>query len=55
MAKLEVDHGPLADLLDDLTHQQLSELLVWMWLGSFEISRAAIKGWRKDRKLPVGD
>jgi len=47
----------LADLIDDLNHQQLTELLNHLALNQnqLEISsfRACVRQWRKDNNLPV--
>lgn len=45
----------LNDLLDDLTRQQLTELLQWLWSNRYMATRAAMKQWRADNGLPTGD
>ncbi len=40
----------LADLLDDLTHEELTALLNWLAINKLQCSRAEIKGWREVNK-----
>lgn len=41
----------LADLIDDLDHKQLTELLNYLALRNSTL-RASIKGWRREKGLP---
>jgi hypothetical protein len=42
----------LADLLDDLTPEQLTDLIFNMWVGG-KVTRGDIKGFRKDIGKPA--
>jgi hypothetical protein len=37
----------LADLLDDLTAKELTDLIFYCWVNRGPMSRATIKAWRK--------
>jgi hypothetical protein len=43
----------LADLLDDLTHEDMCYLLNWLSLDEQVVSRANIKRWRRLNNKPV--
>ena len=38
----------LNDLLDDLTDRQLRDLLWWLWVNRYTVTRTNITGWRRD-------
>lgn len=40
--------NPLADLIADMTVLQLQELLAFLWITQCQVSRANIKGWRRN-------
>ena len=41
----------LNDLTDDMTAQQLTQMINWMWVNKFKVSRANIKGFRKANNM----
>lgn len=40
-------HNYLADLLDDLTHEDLTNLINWAWARTYPMTRANIKSFRE--------
>jgi hypothetical protein len=46
-------HGYLADLLDDLNHEQLTSLLNYLAVGSQSVTRRNIRVWRKTNGFVV--
>ena len=45
----------LNDLLDDLTDRQLRDLLWWLWVNRYTVTRTNIDGWRRDHGVPKKD
>ncbi len=43
----------LADLLDDLTPEEMADLINHLWVCGSIVSRGAIKAFRKNLKKPV--
>lgn len=54
MANQTVTHNqPLADLLDDLTQEEMVNLITQLWIQQNIVSRAGIKAFRKKLGKPV--
>lgn len=45
-----MNHTYLSDLLDDLSHEQLTELLNYLAVNHYHASRANVRAWRDDSK-----
>lgn len=43
----------LNDLLDDLTPQQLTQLIYDHWVHTYTVTRGSIKAWRRAHSLDV--
>ncbi len=41
------------DLLDDLTLTHYHDLITYLWVNKYPITRANIKEWRERNRLPV--
>lgn len=46
-------NSQLNDLLDDLDPRQLRDLLDWLWVQGYTVTRGSIKQWRRQNNLPI--
>ena len=47
------DNQSLADLLDDLTPEELTNMVNYFWVNRLLVTRSAIKGFRKSIKKDI--
>lgn len=43
----------LSDLLDDLTPEQLRQVILDHYIKQFRVTRSTLKNWRRAHNLPV--